>query len=325
MSRLRFTFLISVCLVLMTVVTACGEDNTPDPYQEFVHAVPCDELAFVESNFVRLDDNGRFVGRVYGKPLDISDTTVVFIAANSFQDADTVMCRHLLPLSATQRVSRNNGTVVCRLQDADGKPQGTVSLYPDNEMVMDGVKAIARMAFEDGATLRHVSCVYFIPSNKWPDNDYIAHRKGESMLVESYDLVNGEMVYGPRRYTCVADADAGQPAYFISFTTDKLKIGENVLPIIDNQMANATDLYNVMQQCLSNGTAETVFGSEHFLTRSIAQDSFIEMWCHKYVKSSVVLYGLGVNDTICNYDWYVDMEPIESGSVFHRVVNLVKL
>ena len=316
------TKLLPILGLLCLALAACNEDEL-DPGQERVETRPCDERAWFLANFVRTDAQGNTLARPYGRVLDEGDPAVVYVAADNFAQADTLLRKHWLPESAAQRVESKDGTLVCRLQDQNGQSQGTVTLQATDESVLYGIPAVAHLSLSDGAASAQLREVWLIETSAWPENDVIDHRKGEVLRFPAYDIQNGIPTCDSLPFVCIADAKAGQPSYFVRVSEGNFLSGALTAELLQS-LASAADARSAMQLALADSTAQDLFGEEHFLIQSNT-DGFQAVWCHRYAATSIPVYYIGYTEYIQTFDWYVDQETLTAADVSHRTLSVVCL
>ena len=147
-----------------------------------------DGLSWLQSNLVEVDDNNNVIRRVYGKPLDPSQPTVISVPVNDFADADSTFLRWVAPGKETIKV---DGGHDYNLTDRDGNPQGAVSF----RAVEGEAGVIARMSVAEGTALKQVSEVNFIDAELWPENaEYPVYEAGKTYWLdgERYEWVEYE-------------------------------------------------------------------------------------------------------------------------------------
>ena len=189
-------------LMVVTVIplTSCDKDDEPvidngeeeyqkpgPDYQEETRPVTAyDGLSWLQSNLVEVDDNNNVIRRVYGKPLDPSQPTVISVPVNDFADAESTFLRWVAPGKEATKV---DGGYDYNLTDRDGNPQGTVSFYA----VEDEAGVIARMDIAPGTDLKQVTEVKFIDAELWPENAaYQRVERRKIYWMEDYELTWSE-------------------------------------------------------------------------------------------------------------------------------------
>ena len=122
-----------------------------------------DALEWLQGGLVVVDEKGEMVRRVYGKPLDRSDTTVIYVPVKDLADAEDTFLGWVAPgKNPTQTGDGYDYT----LTDPEGNNQGAVSFIAE-----DGENGeIARMTVAPGTNLKQVSEVKFINAEAWPEN-----------------------------------------------------------------------------------------------------------------------------------------------------------
>jgi len=193
-------YLFLLMAIVAMPLTSCDKDDEPvidngeeeyqkpgPDYQEETRPVTAyDGLSWLQSNLVEVDDNNNVIRRVYGKPLDPSQPTVISVPVNDFADADSTFLRWVAPGKETIKV---DGGYDYNLTDRDGNPQGTVSFYA----VEGEAGVIARMDIAPGTDLKQVTEVKFIDAELWPENAaYQRVEKRKIYWMEDYELIWSE-------------------------------------------------------------------------------------------------------------------------------------
>ena len=165
-----------------------GEYQKPgEDYVEETRPVTAyDGLSWLQRNLVVVDADGEVIRRVYGKPLDASQPTVISVPVYDFADADSTFLRWVAPGKETTKV---DGGHDYNLTDRDGNPQGAVSF----RAVEGEAGIIARMSVAPGTGLKQVTEVKFIDAELWPEN--AAYQKLERRKIywmEDYELTWSE-------------------------------------------------------------------------------------------------------------------------------------
>ena len=178
-------------------LTSCDKEDEPQPEEEYqkpgedyveetMTVSTYDALSWLQSNLVEVDDNNNVISRVYGKPLDPSQPTVISVPVNDFADADSTFLRWVAPGKEATKV---DGGYDYNLTDREGNPQGAVSFYA----VEDEPGVIARMDVAPGTNLKQVTEVKFIDAELWPENAaYQRVEKRKIYWMEDYELTWSE-------------------------------------------------------------------------------------------------------------------------------------
>ena len=189
-------------LMAITVIplTSCDKDDEPvidngeeeyqkpgeDYVEETKSVTTYDGLSWLQSNLVEVDDNNNVIRRVYGKPLDASQPTVISVPVNDFADADSTFLRWVAPGKETIKV---DGGYDYNLTDREGNPQGAVSF----RAVEGEAGVIARMNIVPGTDLKQVTEVKFIDAELWPENAaYQRVERRKIYWMEDYELTWSE-------------------------------------------------------------------------------------------------------------------------------------
>ena len=158
-------------------LTSCDNDEPGNGEQEGQHDPASDSdqtavtgydgLEYMQSCIVVVDDNDEIVRRIYGKPLDASQPTVISVPVTDLAMAQNIFLTWVAPGKEVLLVEHGYDYT---LSDDNGNEQGSVSFRAvDNEA---GV--IAKMTVAEGTALKHVSAVKFVSTDIWPENDDIA-------------------------------------------------------------------------------------------------------------------------------------------------------
>ena len=193
-------YLFLLMAIVAMPLTSCDKDDEPvidngeeeyqkpgeDYVEETKSVTTYDGLSWLQRNLVVVDADGEVLRRVYGKPLDPSQPTVISVPVNDFADADSTFLRWVAPGKETIKV---DGGYDYNLTDRDGNPQGTVSFYA----VEGEAGVIARMDIASGTDLKQVTEVKFIDAELWPENAaYQRLEKRKIYWMEDYELTWSE-------------------------------------------------------------------------------------------------------------------------------------
>ena len=191
--NLFYLFMLMVAAAMP--LTSCEKDPQTEgeyqkPGEDYVEetrpVTAYDGLSWLQRNLVVVDADGEVIRRVYGKPLDASQPTVISVPVYDFADADSTFLRWIAPGKETTKV---DGGHDYNLTDRDGNPQGAVSF----RAVEGEAGIIARMSVAPGTGLKQVTEVKFIDAELWPEN--AAYQKLERRKIywmEDYELTWSE-------------------------------------------------------------------------------------------------------------------------------------
>ena len=238
--NLFYLFMLMVAAAMP--LTSCEKDPQKEgeyqkPGEDYVEetrpVTTYDGLSWLQRNLVVVDADGEVIRRVYGKPLDASQPTVISVPVYDFADADSTFLRWVAPGKETTKV---DGGHDYNLTDRDGNPQGAVSF----RAVEGEPGIIARMSVAPGTGLKQVTEVKFIDAELWPEN--AAYQKLERRKIywmEDYELTWSEG--GPYTldlhvekkslpFYCLQDNANGKEGILVWLSPDEDNVGAH--PII---------------------------------------------------------------------------------------------
>ena len=162
------------------VIENGGEGLNPDDYR--IKITGYDALEYLQENIAVVNEEGEVLRRIYGKPLDASQPTVISVPVYDFADAESTFLRWVAPTKETIKV---DGGYDYNLTDREGNPQGAVSFYAAE----DEPGVIARMDVAPGTNLKQVTEVKFIDAELWPENaSYQRVERRKIYWMEDYEL-----------------------------------------------------------------------------------------------------------------------------------------
>ena len=161
-------------MAIVAPLTSCSnDDDEPKPNEKEQHNPESDDdqvavtaydaLSWLQGSLVMVDENGEIIRRVYGKPLDESQPTVISVPVKDLADAEETFLDWVAPGKAAAKVEDGYDYT---LTDAEGKTQGGVTFRAEGGEL--GV--MARMTVAPGTDLKQVSEVKFIKAEAWPEN-----------------------------------------------------------------------------------------------------------------------------------------------------------
>ena len=187
----NWIYLFLLMAVVVLPLTSCDKDDEPviengdeelnrDEYR--ITITGYDALEYLQENIAVVDEEGEVLRRVYGKPLDASQPTVISVPVTDFADAESTFLRWVAPTKETIKV---DGGYDYNLTDREGNPQGAVSFYAAE----DEPGVIARMDVAPGTNLKQVTEVKFIDAELWPENAaYQRVERRKIYWMEDYEL-----------------------------------------------------------------------------------------------------------------------------------------
>lgn len=184
-----------VCALAYPVFISCSDDDTPK--KEDIGMTDSGEVYYLQNSLVKVDENGKFLYRICGEPLDDADTTKLYLGVKDLAEARTQF-RKFFPETTSFEQSGNK--MVARLKNN----AGTVTLVETQ-----GEDEIAHVEFAVVPSLHLVSSLHFLNENAWPDND-------ESMFVKG-DVVN----WTDGKYVCIRTKGKGKPSLFFHIASKR--------------------------------------------------------------------------------------------------------
>lgn len=184
-------------------LVSCSNDDEPDTGEgkhdptlddDRTEMTSYDALDWLQSCLVVVGDNNEVIRRIYGKPLDESQPTVISVPVDDLAEAEEIFLGWVAP---DKEVTTVDGGYDYNLTDAEGNAQGSVSF----RAVEGEVGVMARMSVANGTDLKMVSEVKFIDADMWPENARgTLYRTGEVYWIDDYFLTwtyNGTFLFQP--------------------------------------------------------------------------------------------------------------------------------
>ena len=211
-------------------LTSCNEDEPQNETEEVEHNPNSDDdqseitgfdgLTYLQSGIVVVDENGEVVRRVYGKPLDASQPTVISVPVKDLAMAESIFLGWVAPDKKATKVE--NGYDY-NLTDNAGNAQGSVAF----RAVKGQTGVIARMSVTAETDLKQVSEVRFISADLWPENDEIAkYEAGKiynlvGIVIEWKPVITDvRPVYKELPFYCIQGNDNGEEAILVWLCPD---------------------------------------------------------------------------------------------------------
>ena len=187
--RKNWFYMLMLMAMSVMPLTSCENNDDSKPKQhdpesdaDQTEIVGFDGLEWLQSSIVVLDDNNEVLRRVYGKPLDESQPTVISVPVKNLTTAEQIFKSWIAPKKELIQV---DGGYDYYLTDAEGNAQGSVAF----RAVESEPGVIARMTVGNGTALKQISEVKFINSDLWPENDAIEiYEAGRIYHIESLRL-----------------------------------------------------------------------------------------------------------------------------------------
>ena len=183
---------LSMVITAMPLTSCSNDDDEPKPNEEqqydkeskeeVMPVTAFDALAWLQKCIVIVDDNNNVIRRVYGKPLDASQPTVISVPVADYEVAENIFLGWVAPGKEATKV---DGGYDYTLTDREGNTQGGVSF-----LAVEGEAGVfARMTVAPGTDLKQVTEVQFIDADLWPENNaYLRVEKRKIYYLEDYEL-----------------------------------------------------------------------------------------------------------------------------------------
>ena len=185
-------YLFLLMSVIAMPLTSCDKDDEPKPgeNEQYDPTSDTDRIAITGYNalewlqgcLVVVNDNGEVVRRVYGKPLDESQPTVISVPVADYAAAEETFLDWVAPQKEATKVE---GGYDYYLTDEEGNAQGCVSF-----LAVEGeAGVVARMTVAPGTDLKQISEVNFVDADFWPENDATPkYEAGKIYYMQDYVL-----------------------------------------------------------------------------------------------------------------------------------------
>ena len=146
------------CGLVMTTMTACGSSDEDEAVGNGI-----DDLAYLQK---RIANDGALV---YGVKLGTDAEDVISRPVANIEEALAEFYKLLPGGPAHQGLSTaNDGTITCRLTDANGKSQGTIVYRPSQSETVDYCAEVSFGPEVKSAT--GISTLRYILYDRWPED-----------------------------------------------------------------------------------------------------------------------------------------------------------
>ena len=192
MKKNWFYILLSVAIAAVPLTSCDDDDDAPktpeeeqydpmsDADQSPIEAY--DALSWLQGSLVVVDSNNEVIRRIYGKPLDESQPTVLSAPVAGYGTAERIFLSWVAPGKEATKVE---GGYDYHLTDAEGAAQGCAKF----RAVEGEAGVVARMTVTDETALKQVSMVNFIDTDSWPENVTVPmYITGQIYHLNSYRL-----------------------------------------------------------------------------------------------------------------------------------------
>lgn len=206
-----FKWVLALTFLLPGAFISCSDDENPAEETERVVienvdiATELDHLDYLQSQFVKLDENGELVNRYMGKPLNPADNTILYIGVNDLNEAKSLFKSWIID---SENIYELGDVMKASFKDYDG----TFDFAPSNQVTSYGQEVAKAVC--NGLEMEYVSEVVFVTADSWPENAESIYKYGD--VVKNHKGNN---------WVCVREAKAGQCGYLFSKSSKKYESG----------------------------------------------------------------------------------------------------
>jgi len=202
MRRYLSIFISAICCAALF---SCSKDGNSEYKGESIDKL--DDLEMFQNFIAEVDSTGKLVGRCYGTPLDLSDTTHLFIGVENLEEAEEIF---LGWCSTGENVSITSSGILFSPTDMENNPQGKIYFDIDN----GESGTIAEVSFSHDTDIKHVSRISFIKSNQWPSDEvHSPYLIGD--FVRKKTAWNGD-----QNWVCIREAKPGVSGLLVFLSND---------------------------------------------------------------------------------------------------------
>ena len=190
MKKNWFYLFLLMAIAAMPLTSCDNDDDEPKPEEQYDPMSDADQspieaydaLSWLQGSLVVVDSNNEVIRRIYGKPLDGSEPTVLSAPVAGYGTAERIFLSWVAPGKEATKVE---GGYDYALTDAEGAAQGCAKF----RAVEGEAGVVARMTVTDGTALKQVSEVKFIDADSWPENETVpTYITGQIYWLDGYRL-----------------------------------------------------------------------------------------------------------------------------------------
>ena len=245
----NFLYMIMAFAMAMPFTACDDDDNTGNntgnnteqqhnPYsdEDQTEITAYDAKEWLQGNLVVVDENDEVLRRIYGKPLDESQPTVISVPVTDLAEAERIFLSWVAPDKEVETVE---GGYDYNLTDADGKAQGSVAFRAAAAAARSNTNGLIASMNALAAGLKQVSEVQFIDADMWPENDAVAkYEAGKTYFLEgeTYKWVNKRDHYYMEKtrknmeFYCIQGNDNGKEAILVWLCPDYNSLNSHPVP-----------------------------------------------------------------------------------------------
>ena len=271
---MKYTVYLYVGMILAGgTFSGCSDDDDPvDTPQEEMAYTTVDELKRVQQALVAVDDDGKFVGRVCGVPLNPTDTTEVSVGVDTYDEA----VEKFGLLFADTTVISNNG-LLATFSTREGKAELKKG---------DGKDGLLAYATFDVPGLKYVSRLNYIQNSAWPENATAQsmYKVGTvwHMTAWTADEDDPDYVWPTVRkdelfdFVCIRSDKNGNPALLVAMTDCWYKLAYAFTGSFTGNLPDEKKAKEISAILRSNWSTYTAFFNQSFSCLREGQDYWID-------------------------------------------------
>lgn len=204
--------LLFLALAACLLIPSCSkESQDSDPESG---PAEYDGVASFHDFFVKRDSVGTFQYRLYGEPLDKTDTTHLSVGVNDLEEAVNLFC--MWCMGDSEEIEAGSSDMMYVPRDLNNQPQGTIFFTAGQSN--DG--SLAEVTFSQGLKIQDVSKITFVNLNSWPNKGWRSPYKPGDMARRYTAYEKQEL-----NWLCIRSAKPGQPGYLVYISNRTLYPG----------------------------------------------------------------------------------------------------
>lgn len=289
MKRINFyTAMMLMAFGVLSFSSCSSDDDEQEPTSESGDVVSFNQVKFLQDNIVETDSLGNMVQRVYGTPLNSSDTTVLYVGVESIDEASTLFKNWLSSDTEVKASTPSATDMQASLKDENGDVKETVYF----KAVEEDDEKIAEVTFASKDVFKHFSKVIFIKKEAWPKTligGFSPYYVGDMEWHDTYDD-------GLQKWVCIRIAKEGQAGLLMYISSHHGYYGV----LAASNFATPSLAREASNEIKSNWNTYVKLFSE--AGRSLESGSYYWINDWKYMVASGAIYAIRLSDG--DIDWF---------------------
>ncbi len=289
MKRINFYTALMLMAFGMAAFSSCSsDDDDVEQIPESGDVVSFNQVKYLQNNIVETDSLGNMVQRVYGTPLNPSDTTELYVGVESIDEASELFKNWLSSDTEVKASTPSATDMQASLKDENGDVKETVyfkAVEGDDEI-------IAEVTFASKNVFKHFSKLLFIKRAAWPSNSngtFSPYYVGDMEWHDTYDD-------GSQRWVCIRAAKQGQAGLLMYISSHHgyygiMKASNFATPSLAKEASNVIKGNWNMYVTLFREAGRTLESGSYY---------WINDW--KYMVGSGAIYAIRLSDG--DIDWF---------------------